>query len=375
MRLPQSLLTVVLLCSFASAAIKTYNYTIVSTNDFGDTVSTDKLPVLTVQGDKAQWAIQLYGFDVRFKTPYSQPHFDSILVRNEATKEVFRIKKPMLTTVSFRHSFAKVSGYNKLPNFIYDEATSQRFIAFLKKAKKVKVVYYRRSGNNAMKPILVQYNVQTFYTAVDKHMEASVTAPKYIAQWSTQSADPFGKGGSASGISAVLSGGQGLKRGGGGGNGRSSSAGIGFGAGTGSGFGGGSGGVNLQGLSEAGTTATRTTVKKRQTTKRPTNTNSAGMKGGRSRANIMRTVRNNMMSLKYAYQRRLKAKPGIKGKITVKWAIDEFGNVLHCRVITSTMQDPVFEKVMTNKIKRWAFGKIPIPGDVTEVTYPFVFQK
>lgn len=97
--------------------------------------------------------------------------------------------------------------------------------------------------------------------------------------------------------------------------------------------------------------------------------------GARSKADIMRTVRSNLASLKYAYRRRLKANPAIGEKITLKWAIDEFGNVLYCSIIESKLNDPVFEKVILQKIRSWAFGKINVPGDVTEVTYPFLFTK
>lgn len=189
--------------------------------------------------------------------------------------------------------------------------------------------------------------------------------------FTTVSNDPFGKGGYAAGIDAILAGTGGLRRGDG-----SSSGGIGFGVGTGSGFGGGRGGVDISSLSGDGTKSTTVKRKKiKRVARKNGSSSSAGMTGGRSRANIMRTVRNNMASLKYAYNRRLRAKPGIKGRIVVKWAIDEFGNVLHCKVVRSTMKDPTFEKEVTRKIKAWAFGKIPIPGDVTEVTYPFVFTQ
>ncbi len=190
-------------------------------------------------------------------------------------------------------------------------------------------------------------------------------------------ADPLGKGGYASGIDAVLAGSGGLKKGGGGGTGRKGAAGIGFGAGYGSGFGGGSGGVDDLLGSLMGGGGSNVKLKKRGAlkVKQPRGAGGASMTGGRSRASIMRVVRQNMASLKYAYNGRLREKPGIKGKITVKWAIDEFGKVLFCKVISSTIEDPVFEKIVVQKIKRWAFGKIDKPGDVTEVAYPFVFHQ
>lgn len=186
--------------------------------------------------------------------------------------------------------------------------------------------------------------------------------------------DLFGKGGYAAGIDAVLQGSGGLKAGGGGGTGRAGAAGIGFGSGYGSGFGGGSGGVDgLAGLMGGG--GSNVEIKKRGElkVKEPGGAGAAGLTGGRSRASIMRVVRQNMASLQYAYNQRLKDNPAMQGRVTVKWAIDEFGNVIFCKLVGSTIGDDTFEQTVVSKIKNWAFGKIDIPGDVTEVEYPFVF--
>lgn len=97
--------------------------------------------------------------------------------------------------------------------------------------------------------------------------------------------------------------------------------------------------------------------------------------GGRSKANIMRILRGNMPSLKYAYNRRLVTKPGLQGEIAVRFKINQIGKVLSCTMENSTMHDPTFEKEVVKKILRWHFGKINVEGDVTEVVYPFVFTK
>jgi TonB family protein len=97
--------------------------------------------------------------------------------------------------------------------------------------------------------------------------------------------------------------------------------------------------------------------------------------GGRSKASIMRVVRQNLAALRYAYNKRLQEKPGLKGKVTVKFAIDEFGKVIFCSVVSTTMNDNNFESTVVEKIRRWGFGKIDKPGDVTEVIYPFVFSQ
>jgi TonB family protein len=97
--------------------------------------------------------------------------------------------------------------------------------------------------------------------------------------------------------------------------------------------------------------------------------------GGRSKASIMRVVMQNIAALRYAYNKRLREKPGLKGKITVKFAIDEFGKVIFASVVESTMGDSELETIVVDKIKRWVFEKIDKPGDVTEVVYPFVFSQ
>jgi hypothetical protein len=194
------------------------------------------------------------------------------------------------------------------------------------------------------------------------------------------SADLFGKGGFATGIDAVLQGVGGLKSGGGGGAGRKGAAGIGYGAGYGSGFGGsGAGGIddligNLMSGDEGGSGLE---LKKRGSLKisAPDFLKGGSLTGGRSKASIMRVVMQNLAALRYAYQKRLRDKPGLKGKITVKFAIDEFGKVIFSQVTESTMADPELETAVADKIKRWVFEKIDKPGDVTEVIYPFVFSQ
>ncbi len=194
------------------------------------------------------------------------------------------------------------------------------------------------------------------------------------------SADIFGRGGFASGIDGILQGLGGLKAGGSGGVGRKGAAGIGFGAGYGSGFGGGSGfsGVDdLIGGLLGGEGESSLSLKKRGnlTVSEPKFVKGGALTGGRSRASIMRVVMQNIAALRYAYNKRLREKPGLKGKITCKFAIDEFGKVIFCEALESTMSDPQLEQEVVDKIKRWVFEKIDKPGDVTEVVYPFVFSQ
>jgi len=176
------------------------------------------------------------------------------------------------------------------------------------------------------------------------------------------SADIFGKGGFATGIDGILQGIGGLKAGGSGGVGRKGAAGIGFGAGYGSGFGGGSGfsGVDdLIGGLLGGEGESSLSLKKRGnlTVSEPKFVKGGALTGGRSRASIMRVVMQNIAALRYAYNKRLREKPGLKGKITCKFAIDEFGKVIFCEVLESTMSDPQLEEEVVDKIKRWVLRR------------------
>jgi TonB family protein len=96
--------------------------------------------------------------------------------------------------------------------------------------------------------------------------------------------------------------------------------------------------------------------------------------GGRSKAEIFRVVNQNLGALRYAYTVRLREMPGLRGKITVKFAIDEFGNVVACDVTESSIRDEKLEKTVVDKIRRWKFERLDKPGDITQVVYPFVFS-
>ena len=201
-------------------------------------------------------------------------------------------------------------------------------------------------------------------------------------------ADITGKGGFANNIDAMLSGVNGLKSGGGTGSGRLAAAGMGFGNGYGSGFGGGGGGGGIDDLigslmggggGGGGGKEPNLQLKRHEIAqnalKSPEFLNGNVLTGGRTKASINQVVMQNMPALKYAYNKRLRDKPGLRGQIKIKFAIDEFGKVVYCEVVESTIEDPELETAIKDKIKRWVFDKIDKPGDITEVVYPFVFSQ
>ncbi|GBU21522.1 hypothetical protein R80B4_01415 [Fibrobacteres bacterium R8-0-B4] len=102
---------------------------------------------------------------------------------------------------------------------------------------------------------------------------------------------------------------------------------------------------------------------------------SGSVSGVRSRASIQCVVMQNAAALRYAYNKRLREKPGLSGEITVTFAIDGFGRVIFAETVKSTMADPEFESAVVSAVKAWEFGKIGRHGGVAEVTYPFIFSQ
>jgi TonB family protein len=95
----------------------------------------------------------------------------------------------------------------------------------------------------------------------------------------------------------------------------------------------------------------------------------------RTRKSIIKVVNRNLGALQAVYNNRLRVKNGIRGKIVVKFAVDEFGKVVFCEVLEATTDDKELEASIVTAIKRWTFDKIENPKDVTEIVYPFFFSQ
>jgi tetratricopeptide (TPR) repeat protein/outer membrane biosynthesis protein TonB len=93
----------------------------------------------------------------------------------------------------------------------------------------------------------------------------------------------------------------------------------------------------------------------------------------RSINSMVRVVERNLIDLRPMYVKRLREKPDLSGKVTVKLVINDSGRVISAIVTESTMGDSVFEAVMVSQIKNWNFGRINKPKSVVNLTYPFEF--
>lgn len=99
-----------------------------------------------------------------------------------------------------------------------------------------------------------------------------------------------------------------------------------------------------------------------------------GSLAGRSPEEIYGTVQRHLGGIRHEYNTRLREKPGLCGKITMRFTIEPSGRVTDCRVLRSTADDPVLEQALMKRILSWNFDACAHCGTAT-VTYPFVFSR
>ncbi|OGS37460.1 MAG: hypothetical protein A2293_11035 [Elusimicrobia bacterium RIFOXYB2_FULL_49_7] len=140
---------------------------------------------------------------------------------------------------------------------------------------------------------------------------------------------------------------------------------------------GGAGGIGdlLNGL--AGAASTVSGLTKRASVDLPSSSdiwNDAGGLGGRNPADIYRVVMQHIGGLRAEYNKRLRDKPNLKGKVTVKFAIDQAGNVISSTVVSSTLRDKIMEMEVLKRVRTWRFDPCS-KCSIATVTYPFAFSQ
>ena len=95
--------------------------------------------------------------------------------------------------------------------------------------------------------------------------------------------------------------------------------------------------------------------------------------GSRSAADIMKVVRTRTPGLRHIYNKYLKKKPGLEGKVTLKFTIAPGGEVISIAVVSSTTGHGEFDGEIKNAVGRWTFSKVK-SGNTT-VTIPFTFTE
>jgi TonB family protein len=94
----------------------------------------------------------------------------------------------------------------------------------------------------------------------------------------------------------------------------------------------------------------------------------------RSTASILAVIRSHSPGLRHVYNSFLKMRPGLAGKITLRFAIAPSGQVVDVGLAGSTTAAPEFDAQVVRKVMAWRFDAVKAVGNDI-VTVPFNFSE
>ena len=94
----------------------------------------------------------------------------------------------------------------------------------------------------------------------------------------------------------------------------------------------------------------------------------------RSTASILAVIRSHSPGLRHVYNGYLKQRPGLAGKITLRFAIAPSGEVVDAGLAGSTTGYAAFDEDVVGKVMSWRFELVKAPGNDI-VTVPFNFSE
>jgi TonB family protein len=133
---------------------------------------------------------------------------------------------------------------------------------------------------------------------------------------------------------------------------------LGHGSGTGAGAGYGSGAGSLHG---------------RETKVPRIRSATADVRGSLSKDVIRRVINRHRNEVLFCYEQELNSRPGLQGRVAIKFIIAPSGEVLNAAVDNSNMGSVKVEQCIAQAVRRWSFPA-PDGGGLVTVTYPFVFE-
>jgi protein TonB len=95
-------------------------------------------------------------------------------------------------------------------------------------------------------------------------------------------------------------------------------------------------------------------------------------KSARNYESITQVVDSYKGGISFLYNKALRENPTLRGIVTVEFIIAASGEVIDCRVVSSSMKNPSFEEALIKRVLQWKFPPIST-GDVT-ISYPIVFS-
>ena len=83
-------------------------------------------------------------------------------------------------------------------------------------------------------------------------------------------------------------------------------------------------------------------------------------------------VKKRLRAIQICYEQQLRRNPGLQGKVTVQFTIEQSGTVSKANATENTTNDPQVASCVVDTVKRFRFNPGPEGGSVT-YSYPFVF--
>ena len=93
--------------------------------------------------------------------------------------------------------------------------------------------------------------------------------------------------------------------------------------------------------------------------------------GSLARETVRRVISRHRHEIRFCYERRLASRPGLSGRIALRWVIAPEGRVHSAAIEQSELGDPETERCVEQAVRRWSY---PRSDGVTAVQYAFVFQ-
>lgn len=368
------------------STIRTKEYRIPRINYLGDT-GYKKLPSFTLFGNKEGWEIEFVGYDVRFHPPQQEISFDSIVIKNPDVGDTITFTRSQLADAAVLQEAQCALEETEFWAFVPNEVTVQAFREFLTKASEINVTFYtfappqkKNDEESVIKPsrlktrlkalsasrdsnkTVVTYDLATFNSHLLPHIincweavlppyrEQKFTQHKkrkpqdqyadlmhcYDTTWAVALLDAI----EDDKVRTEMSEGD---------------------------------VVEISRLYKPNNISLSKGRNSKNSTEK-IDAKSLGIRGNRSRSNVIRNIRQHFPSLVYVYNKHVKINPDIEETVAIKWSIDESGKVINTKVLTPTI-DPTFDQTLMKTIKLWHFGDSSTPDDTTTVTYPFDFRE
>lgn len=106
---------------------------------------------------------------------------------------------------------------------------------------------------------------------------------------------------------------------------------------------------------------------------KPTDVELGGEVGSRSPESILRVIRTHVGGFRYTYEKALKERPDLGGKISLRFTISPSGDITAIEVVSSSTGDANLDERIKEQAKRMKFDQID-RGNVT-VSYAFVLDR